>query len=93
MSAFVSLLEEQAEHCVQAAYRARSSKAERFLRLLAVDLMLTARLHQPAEATPAAPQAVQPSAFPAALRGDSFDELSRLAASAARTMAPAPQAA
>ncbi len=93
MSALVSLLEEQAEHCVQAAYRTRSSKAERFLRLLAVDLMLTARLHQPAEATPAATQAVQPPVRRPASLGDTFDELSRLAASATRTMAPAPQAA
>lgn len=42
MRVFVRLLEEQAEQALRLAYQSRSKKAERFLRLLAVDLALAA---------------------------------------------------
>ena len=42
MRVFVRLLEEQAEHALRLAYESRNKKAERFLRLLAVDLALAA---------------------------------------------------
>ena len=42
MRVFVRLLEEQAEQALRLAYQSRSKMAERFLRLLAVDLALAA---------------------------------------------------
>lgn len=42
MRVFVRLLEEQAEQALRLAYQSRNKKAERFLRLLAVDLALAA---------------------------------------------------
>ena len=41
------LLEEHAERCVQLAYDCQNKTAERFFRLLAVDLMLAAEHHRP----------------------------------------------
>lgn len=43
----VKLLENHAERCIQLAYQCRNKDAERFLRLLAVDLMLAAQLRRP----------------------------------------------
>ena len=43
----VRLLEEHAERCIQLAYQCQNETAERFLRLLAVDLMLAAELRRP----------------------------------------------
>lgn len=42
-----SLLEEYAERCIQLAYRCQNKNAEKFLRLLAVDLMLEAEVRRP----------------------------------------------
>lgn len=55
MRVFVRLLEEQAEQALRLAYQSRNKKAERFLRLLAVDLALAAeeqrnRIPEPAKA-------------------------------------------
>ena len=47
MRVLVRLLEEHAERCIQLAYQCRTKNAERFLRLLAVDLMLAAELRRP----------------------------------------------
>ena len=47
MRVFVRLLEEHAERCIQLAYQCRNKNAERFLRLLAVDLMLAAEVRRP----------------------------------------------
>ena len=44
---FSQLLEDYAERCIQLAYQCQNKNAERFLRLLAVDLMLAARMQQP----------------------------------------------
>ncbi len=44
---FPQLLEDYAERCIQLAYECQNKNAERFLRLLAVDLMLAARMQQP----------------------------------------------
>ena len=41
------LLERHAERCIQLAYQCQNKNAERFLRLLAVDLMLAAELQRP----------------------------------------------
>lgn len=43
---FVRLLEEQAEQALRLAYESQSKTAERFLRLLAVDLALAAEEHR-----------------------------------------------
>jgi hypothetical protein len=51
MRVVVSLLEEHAERCIQLAYQCQNKNAERFLRLLAVDLMLAAELHRPHRAS------------------------------------------
>lgn len=58
MRVFVRLLEEQAEQALRLAYQSRNKKAERFLRLLAVDLALAAeeqrnRISERAELTKA----------------------------------------
>ena len=58
MRVFVRLLEEQAEQALRLAYQSSNKKAERFLRLLAVDLALAAedrrnRLQERAAAAPA----------------------------------------
>ena len=45
---FSRLLEEQAERCIRLAYECQNKNAERFLRLLAVDLMLAAQMQRPA---------------------------------------------
>ena len=47
MKVVVGLLEEHAERCIQLAYQCQNKNAERFLRLLAVDLMLAAELRRP----------------------------------------------
>jgi hypothetical protein len=47
-------LEQQAERCIKLAYQCQNRNAERFLRLLAVDLMLAAQLRRPLE--PAKPE-------------------------------------
>ena len=47
MKVSVRLLEEHAEQCIQLAYLCKNKNAERFLRLLAVDLMLAAQLRRP----------------------------------------------
>ena len=44
---FSQFLENYAERCIQLAYQCQNKNAERFLRLLAVDLMLAARMQQP----------------------------------------------
>lgn len=62
------LLEQQAERCIRLAYQCQNKNAERFLRLLAVDLMLAAQLKRPRA--------------PVAL--DEFSELSRLSRQASR---------
>lgn len=67
MRVFVRLLEEQAERCIQLAYQCRNKNAERFLRLLAVDLMLAAEVRRPRRNAVA----------------DEFAELSRLSQAAA----------
>ena len=41
------LLEQQAQRCIKLAYQCQNKNAERFLRLLAVDLMLAAQLRRP----------------------------------------------
>ena len=46
MKVFVRLLEEQAEQALRLAYESQSKTAERFLRLLAVDLALAAEEHR-----------------------------------------------
>ena len=57
MRVFVRLLEEQAEQALRLAYQSSNKKAERFLRLLAVDLALAAedqrnRMEERAAAAP-----------------------------------------
>ena len=47
MQVVVRLLEEHAERCIQLAYQCQNKNAERFLRLLAVDLMLAAEVRRP----------------------------------------------
>ena len=47
MKVVVRLLEEHAERCIQLAYQCQNKNAERFLRLLAVDLMLAAEVRRP----------------------------------------------
>lgn len=47
MKASVQLLEEQAQQCIRLAYQCQNKNAEKFLRLLAVDLMLAAELRRP----------------------------------------------
>ena len=49
---FSQLLEDYAERCIQLAYECQNKSAERFLRLLAVDLMLAARMQQPRRSNP-----------------------------------------
>jgi hypothetical protein len=44
---FAGILESYAERCIQLAYQCQNKNAERFLRLLAVDLMLAAQARQP----------------------------------------------
>ena len=44
------LLEEHAERCIKLAYQCQNKNAERFLRLLAVDLMLAAEQYRPGNA-------------------------------------------
>jgi hypothetical protein len=46
MTALAPLLEKHAEQCIQLAYQCRNKNAERFFRLLAVDLMLAAEQHR-----------------------------------------------
>lgn len=46
MKVVVRLLEEHAERCIQLAYQCQNKNAERFLRLLAVDLMLAAEVRR-----------------------------------------------
>lgn len=46
MRVWVRLSEEQAELCLKLAYQSKNKKAERLLRLLAVDLMLEAEQHR-----------------------------------------------
>lgn len=46
MNVNVRLLEDSAEQCLKLAYQCRNKNAERFLRLLAVDLMLAAERQQ-----------------------------------------------
>lgn len=71
---FSNFLEDQAQRCIQLAYQCQNKKAERFLRLLAVDLMLAARMQQ---AHPVKQMSVNNA-------DDELAELSRLAAEAAR---------
>ena len=42
-----SLLEEYAERCIRLAFGCQNKNAEKFLRLLAVDLMLEAEVRRP----------------------------------------------
>lgn len=70
---FSNLLEEQAQRCIQLAYQCENKNAERFLRLLAVDLMLAARMHR-ATQEPSAPRS------PISTIADELAELGRLAA-------------
>jgi hypothetical protein len=72
---FSQLLEDYAERCIQLAYQCENKNAERFLRLLAVDLMLAARMQQP--------QAVKNLA-PNSNVADELAELGRLASTAVR---------
>jgi hypothetical protein len=72
---FANLLEEQAQRCIQLAYQCENKNAERFLRLLAVDLMLAARMQATAQQTPAV-------ASPVSRLADELAELGRLAAGA-----------
>jgi hypothetical protein len=46
MSVPVRLLQQHAERCLELAYRCRSRNAERYLRLLATDLLLAAAQQQ-----------------------------------------------
>lgn len=75
---FAHLLEEQAQRCIQLAYQCDNKNAERFLRLLAVDLMLAARMQasQGAAREAAAPRS------PISTIADELAELGRLAAGA-----------
>ena len=52
---FSQFLENYAERCIQLAYQCQNKNAERFLRLLAVDLMLAARMQQPQSVKDLAP--------------------------------------
>lgn len=70
------LLEQQAERCIKLAYQCQNKKAERFLRLLAVDLMLAAQLRRPQEAAASErPAATEP---PAPARPDVLSVLATL---------------
>ena len=42
-----SLLDQYGERCIKLAYQCQNKNAERFFRLLAVDLMLAAEQHRP----------------------------------------------
>jgi hypothetical protein len=46
MKVVARLLDEHAERCIQLAYQCQNKNAERFLRLLAVDLMLAAEVRR-----------------------------------------------
>jgi hypothetical protein len=72
---FANLLEEQAQRCIQLAYQCENKNTERFLRLLAVDLMLAARMQATAQQVPAVPP-------PIGSLADELAELGRLAAGA-----------
>lgn len=76
MRVWVRLLEEQAELCLKLAYQSKSKKAERLLRLLAVDLMLAAekkraRLPRPVERKTKPEQKPEAGPAPAASAAES----------------------
>ena len=73
---FSQLLEDYAERCIQLAYQCQNKNAERFLRLLAVDLMLAARMQQPPPLKNLAPS------------GNVTDELAELGRLASATIKP-----
>jgi hypothetical protein len=73
------LLEGYAERCIQLAYQCQNKNAERFLRLLAVDLMLAARMQQPLAVKNLAPSSNV---------ADEFAELGRLSQAAAAKIKP-----
>jgi hypothetical protein len=72
---FSQLLEDYAERCIQLAYQCENKNAERFLRLLAVDLMLAARMQQPRAVKNLAPNSNV---------ADELAELGRLASTTVR---------
>ena len=74
MTKVVRTLEQHAQHCVTLAGKCRNKRAERIMRMLAVDLMLAAEQQQRAELaaqfaalrTPAPPQHDPPQIVPRA---------------------------
>ena len=72
---FSQFLEDYAERCIQLAYQCQNKNAERFLRLLAVDLMLAARTQQPQPVKDLAPNSNV---------SDELAELGRLATAAVK---------
>jgi hypothetical protein len=71
MKVVARLLEEQAEQCIQLAYQCQNKKAEKVLRLLAVDLMLAAQSQRTSR--PETPE--RPKSLP---EGDRFSELEQI---------------
>lgn len=71
MKVFVRLLEEQAERCIELAHQCHTQKAERVLRLLAVDLMLAAEGHRTRRAW-------QAGSAGGSETGDKFSELEQV---------------
>jgi hypothetical protein len=81
---FSNLLEEYAQRCIRLAYGCQNKNAERFLRLLAVDLMLAARMQQ----TRSNNEVVATTVAPAINVAAELAELGRLSQAAAAKIKP-----
>ncbi len=82
---FLHPLEEYAQRCIRLAYECQNKNAERFLRLLAVDLMLAARMQQRRSGNEVV---AKTAVAPASSIADELAELGRLSQAAAAKIKP-----